>query len=68
MKEYQENSVPANRIAFVAYGSQDHDLLVVMRSAVSHANAKLTDLRLESWEYNDIPGQPLTSPILERNR
>lgn len=50
---------------FVAYPSHDSNLLELIRNAVKRANAKSKDIRYESWEYNDIAGRALISPILE---
>lgn len=52
--------------AFVAYPSQDRELAATILASVRHANAKSTSVRYEPWEYNDVAGQPLSSPILER--
>ncbi len=52
--------------AFVAYSSQDKALAAEILDAVKHANAKSSAIRYEPWEFNDIPGNPLISPILER--
>src|SRR5258706_195953 len=54
------------QIAFVAYPSSDSDLVDLINDAVAQANAKWRVLRYEQWEFNDIPGQPLISPILSR--
>lgn len=54
------------KLAFVAYPSADQALCSLIRDSVSHANAKFTSVRYEPWEFNDIPGNPLISPILER--
>lgn len=53
-------------IAFVAYSAQDPQLAGAILEAVSHANARSAAVRYEPWEYNDVSGQPLISPILER--
>lgn len=53
------------KVAFVAYPSQDGSLASILREAVSKANAKVRDLRFEPWEFNDIAGNPLVSPIIE---
>lgn len=54
------------RLAFVAYPSRDRQLLGIMRSAIEKANAMRGSVRFDSWEFNDIPGTPLISPILEK--
>src|SRR5215469_6216646 len=53
-------------IAFVAYSSQDASLAARIANAVYAANGKSDRVRYEPWVYNDIPGNPLISPILER--
>lgn len=54
------------KIAFVAYSSHDEVLVSVLREAISKANAKVQELRFEAWEFSDVPGNPLISPIIER--
>lgn len=54
------------QLAFVAYPSRDQALLKTLRDGISKANAKNQAIRFEPWEFNDIPGIPLISPILER--
>jgi hypothetical protein len=54
------------KIAFVAYPSQDEMLASILREAISKANSKLRGLRFEPWEFNDVAGNPLISPIIER--
>jgi hypothetical protein len=53
-------------IAFVAYGSQDSTVKGAIELGVSMANAKVTALRYEPWIFNDVPGAPIVSPILQR--
>ncbi|WP_029050291.1 P-loop ATPase, Sll1717 family [Cupriavidus sp. amp6] len=53
-------------LAFVAYPSFDIDLSRIIREAIASANAKPIDVHYEPWEFNDIPGNQLVSPILER--
>jgi hypothetical protein len=53
------------QIAFVAYPGRDKSLSSLISQAVSRANAKPIALRYEQWEFNDIPGNPLISPIVE---
>lgn len=50
--------------AFVAYSSRDAALARLITQGVAKANRKLTHLRYEPWEFNDIAGNPLISPIL----
>lgn len=53
-------------IAFVAYSSRDAALAQLIGDAVYAANGKSDRVRYETWVYNDIPGNPLISPILDR--
>jgi hypothetical protein len=55
-----------SKLAFVAYPSHDANVLALLREAVSRANAKTPAIRYEPWEFNDIAGEPLISPILNR--
>jgi hypothetical protein len=57
-------SVPP--ISFVAYSSRDAALAQLIADAVYIANGKSDRVRYETWVYNDIPGNPLISPILQR--
>jgi hypothetical protein len=57
-------SVP-NDVAFVAYPSKDKELAQLIGQGVAKANRKLSSLRYEPWEFNDIAGNPLISPIIE---
>jgi len=52
-------------VVFVAYPSNDEYLVTTLLAAVSRANAAPTGTRYESWEFNDIPGNPIVSPILQ---
>ena len=54
------------KTAFVAYSSSSKPLADMILDAVRHANSRSSAVRYEPWEFNDIAGQPLTSPILER--
>lgn len=51
--------------SFVAYTGRDEDLAKVISDSVSKANSRSTNIRYETWEFNDIPGNPLISPIIE---
>ncbi len=51
--------------AFIAYPSRDETLASLIREAVSQANSKPISTRFETWEFNDIAGAPLISPIIE---
>lgn len=53
------------QIAFVAYPGRDKSLASLISQAASRANAKPIPIRYEPWEFNDIPGNPLISPIVE---
>ena len=53
-------------IAFVAYASHDTALSQLIADAVYVANGEANRSRYETWVYNDIPGNPLVSPILDR--
>jgi hypothetical protein len=52
--------------AFVAYSSKDPALAQIILEAVMRANAVSLPVRYEPWVFNDIPGNPLISPILEK--
>ncbi|MEQ1536155.1 MAG: hypothetical protein ABL923_09785 [Burkholderiaceae bacterium] len=60
-----QNILPNVDLAFVAYSSRDRVLADSIYLGVSKANSKLKNLRYETWEFNDIAGNPLISPILE---
>ena len=52
--------------AFVAYSSRDAQLAELIALGVAKANRKVGKrIRYEPWEFNDIAGNPLISPILE---
>jgi hypothetical protein len=51
--------------AFVAYASHDSGIAEMVLEAVRVANAKSSAVRYEPWEFNDVPGNPIISPILE---
>lgn len=51
--------------AFVAYPSKDINLLKVIRDGIGGANAKTNTINYDPWEFNDISGSPLISPIIE---
>jgi hypothetical protein len=53
-------------IAFVAYSSRDTAVAELIADAVYVANGRIDRVRYETWVYNDIPGNPIISPILER--
>lgn len=51
--------------AFVAYPSRDAALARLISQGVGKANRKLSHLKYVPWEFNDIAGNPLISPIIE---
>lgn len=52
--------------AFVAYSSRDKLLAEMIALGVAKANRKVGKrIHYEPWEFNDIAGNPLISPILE---
>jgi hypothetical protein len=53
-------------IVFVAYSSRDIVLAQLIADAVYVANGKSDRLRYETWVNNDVPGNPLISPVLDR--
>src|SRR6266478_3856794 len=52
--------------AFVAYPGRDAALADGIMNAVRKANAKPIPISYEPWPFNDIAGNPLVSPILEK--
>jgi hypothetical protein len=52
--------------AFVAYSSREAALVRLVGDAVYVANGNSDRVRYETWVYNDVPGNPLISPILAR--
>ncbi len=52
--------------AFVAYSSSDRQLADLIFDSVRRANSKEIPIKYEPWEFNDIAGQPLISPIMAR--
>jgi hypothetical protein len=53
-------------LAFVAYPSKDPALVAVIREGVGKAGARSDATQYEPWEFNDIAGAPLISPIIEK--
>jgi hypothetical protein len=49
---------------FVAYPGRDQGLAAGIMDAVRKANALPLPIRYEPWEFNDIAGGPLISPVL----
>ena len=61
-----ESSSEATDEAFVAYSSRDVHLARIIAQGVAKANRTLRmRLRYAPWEFNDIAGNPLISPIIE---
>lgn len=55
------------KVAFVAYSSRDPAVADIILQGVRHANAVAAQpIRYEPWVFNDIPGNPLISPILAK--
>jgi hypothetical protein len=53
-------------LAFVAYSSRDSALANTIANGVAKANRMAGKrIRYTPWDFNDIAGQPLISPILE---
>lgn len=59
-----QNTRVRNERAFVAYSSRDRALATMIGNGVAKANRKLNALSYEPWEFNDIAGNPLISPIV----
>ena len=53
------------RKAFVAYSSRDETHAEALLEGVRRANALPQPYDYRPWQFNDIAGQPLISPILE---
>jgi len=51
---------------FVAYPGRDAALAAGIMDAARKANALPLPIRYEPWEFNDVAGQQLVSPILEK--
>lgn len=54
-----------SQTAFVAYPGQDIALATLVRKAISKVNAKPITTLYHPWEFNDVAGNPLLSPIVE---
>ena len=63
---WSSSCMGAPPIAFVAYSSRDAAITQLVGDAVYVANGNSDRVRYETWVYNDIPGNPLISPILDR--
>ena len=57
--------MPDTRLAFVAYPSKDRQIVAILRDGLGKAAAKTNAIRYEVWEFNDVAGAPLVSPIIE---
>ena len=53
-------------VVFVAYPSRDPNLAEMVMDAVRRANALPLPVLYQPWSFNDVPGNPRVSPILER--
>jgi hypothetical protein len=51
---------------FVAYSSRDDALAAGIMDAARRANALPLPMIYEPWPFNDVPGGPLISPILDK--
>jgi hypothetical protein len=54
------------QLVFVAYSSRDKAVAEIIMDAVRRANALPLPFLYEPWQFNDVPGNPLVSPILEK--
>jgi hypothetical protein len=64
--EAQDNLMAGpKRKAFVAYSSRDETHAEALLEGVRRANALPQPYDYRPWQFNDIAGQPLISPILE---
>lgn len=52
--------------AFVAYSSRDSELAGLIAEAVERTNALPIGKRFEPWIFNDVPGAPIISEVLEK--
>ena len=53
-------------VAFVAYASGNQTVADCILEGVRHANAIPGPVRFEPWVFNDVPGNPLLSPIVDK--
>ena len=61
-----DSSSASKSQAFVAYSSRDSNLAGIIALGVAKANRKVGKrINYIPWEFNDIAGNPLISPILE---
>ena len=61
-----ESGNDRSQVVFVAYPSRDPNLAEMVMDAVRRANALPLPVLYQPWSFNDVPGNPLVSPILER--
>lgn len=54
------------QVVFVAYSSEDVPLVKIILDAVRGANSLPLPVQYHPWPFNDVPGTPLVSPILEK--
>lgn len=54
------------QVVFVAYASGDPALASTVMEAVRKVNAIPQPVIYQPWPFNDVPGTPLVSPILEK--
>lgn len=55
-----------HQLAFVAYSSRDKNLTETIKNGIAKASARVSNIRFDPWEFNDIAGTPLISPIIEK--
>jgi hypothetical protein len=55
-----------SKLVFVAYPSKDVSLTAIIREGIGKASARSNSYQYEPWEFNDIAGSPLVSPIVEK--
>lgn len=53
-------------LAFVAYPSKDQTLAATIKEGIGKAQARSDATQYELWEFNDIAGTQLISPIIEK--
>ena len=58
--------MPDRKVVFVAYPSAEPALAGTVMDGVRRANALPLPVIYEPWPFNDVPGTPLVSPILEK--
>jgi hypothetical protein len=54
------------QLVFVAYPARDLTLAETVMDAVRRANALPLPILYQLWPFNDVPGNPVVSPILEK--